>query len=487
MKLMEFVINLAIGGGDKSAKEISKIQSEANAAGSSLGNLEAKARLAGIRIGDGMRSAAKSLAILGAAGVAAGATIFKLAQDTADAADELQDFATLNKVSAELVQELGYSAIQNGSSMEDAKASIQGLGKVIGEAMTGVGRGAKMFDKFGISLKNSDGSAKTFEDVLGSVADKMAGMSEQESIAMASKLGISQNMVTLLRNGADGLEAIREEQRKYGIVTTDQLEKTNEFTGTMKGLTQFMNYLKMTIGIAVIPVFQQFIKQVMDSAGGAEGLKTKAAEFAAKLSDALPHILAVASALATVAIKGAEVSGWVAGAVGGWDNFSYALIGIKALSASGLLVPLIKSVWSLNGALLANPIALVAVAIVAALGLIWYNWDSITAKMKQAWNGVGTFFKSVVDKIISYWDAFKARFVDGINSVISMANELPFVDVAPIQGGTTTTANPATNQTGGNNYTNNVTVNATTAQAVDRALSPNFARQASTASFGGVA
>ena len=199
MKLMEFVINLAIGGGDKAAKEIAKIQSEANAAGSSLSHLESKARLAGMRIGDGMKSAAKSIAVMGAASIAAGGYMFNLAKDVADAADELQDFAALNNVSAELIQELGYSAIQNGSSMEDAKASIQGLGKVIGEAMTGVGRGAKMFDKFGISIKNSDGSAKSFEDILGSVADKMAGMSEQESIAMASKLGISQNMVTLLR------------------------------------------------------------------------------------------------------------------------------------------------------------------------------------------------------------------------------------------------------------------------------------------------
>ena len=50
---------------------------------------------------------------------------------------------------------------------------------------------------------------------------------------------------------------------------------------------------------------------------------------------------------------------------------------------------LIASVWSFTAALLANPITWVVVgivALIAALILLWQNWDSVTAFLQNAWN-----------------------------------------------------------------------------------------------------
>ncbi|PHS34897.1 MAG: phage tail tape measure protein [Alkaliphilus sp.] len=60
------------------------------------------------------------------------------------------------------------------------------------------------------------------------------------------------------------------------------------------------------------------------------------------------------------------------------------LTGVKAMPG------LIASVWSFTAALLANPITWVVIgiiALIAALVLLWQNWDSVVSFLSGAWNG----------------------------------------------------------------------------------------------------
>lgn len=99
---------------------------------------------------------------------------------------------------------------------------------------------------------------------------------------------------------------------------------------------------------------------------------------------------------------------------------------------------LIASVWSFTAALLANPITWVVigiVALIAALILLWQNWDSVTAFLQNAWNTACSKitaglewlkqgFQSIMDwigeKIAWFGEAGRrlvTTFVDGIKSV----------------------------------------------------------------------
>ena len=99
---------------------------------------------------------------------------------------------------------------------------------------------------------------------------------------------------------------------------------------------------------------------------------------------------------------------------------------------------LIASVWSFTAALLANPITWVVigiVALIAALILLWQNWDSVTAFLQNAWDTACSKitaglewlkqgFQSIMDWIgeKSAWFGEAGRrlvttFVDGIKSV----------------------------------------------------------------------
>ena len=99
---------------------------------------------------------------------------------------------------------------------------------------------------------------------------------------------------------------------------------------------------------------------------------------------------------------------------------------------------LIASVWSFTAALLANPITWVVigiVALIAALILLWQNWDSVTAFLQNAWDTACSKitaglewlkqgFQSIMDwigeKIAWFGEAGRrlvTNFVDGIKSV----------------------------------------------------------------------
>ena len=99
---------------------------------------------------------------------------------------------------------------------------------------------------------------------------------------------------------------------------------------------------------------------------------------------------------------------------------------------------LIASVWSFTAALLSNPITWVVigiVALIAALILLWQNWDSVTAFLQNAWDTACSKitaglewlkqgFQSIMDwigeKIAWFGEAGRrlvTTFVDGIKSV----------------------------------------------------------------------
>ena len=99
---------------------------------------------------------------------------------------------------------------------------------------------------------------------------------------------------------------------------------------------------------------------------------------------------------------------------------------------------LIASVWSFTAALLAHPITWVVigiVALIAALILLWQNWDSVTAFLQNAWDTACSKitaglewlkqgFQSIMDwigeKIAWFGEAGRrlvTTFVDGIKSV----------------------------------------------------------------------
>lgn len=170
----------------------------------------------------------------------------------AEGLDDLGDFAERENVAIEMVQELGHAAQLNGSSIEALKASISGVNKSLGEAALGVGRAAMVFQKLGLEAKKADGSVKTFDELLYEVADKMDGMSRQEQIAMAEKLGIDRSLIPMLRKGRAEIQKLREEAQAF-VATEADAAKAGALMDSLDRTRFILGALGRYIAVAFMP------------------------------------------------------------------------------------------------------------------------------------------------------------------------------------------------------------------------------------------
>ena len=88
-------------------------------------------------------------------------------------------------------------------------------------------------------------------------------------------------------------------------------------------------------------------------------------------------------------------------------NFVLSLVSMarQAITTAVTAMPgLIASVWSFTAALLANPITWIIVgivALVAALVLLWQNWDAVVAWIQNAWSAFVNGIKAGFDWIVN--------------------------------------------------------------------------------------
>lgn len=83
------------------------------------------------------------------------------------------------------------------------------------------------------------------------------------------------------------------------------------------------------------------------------------------------------------------------------------------VTAATALPGLIAGVWSFTAALLANPITWIVIAIVAliaALILLWQNWDTVTAFVQNVWNAACAKISAGIEWVKQGFQSFVAFF-----------------------------------------------------------------------------
>lgn len=206
----------------------------------------------------------ESATTIGSLFTGAAAGIGLLVQGVAASMGDIASFAELNDVSARSVAALGKIAAENDGSLEGMKSTIQSLNKTIGEAAIGVGRGAMTFEKLGLQAKRADGSVKTVDDLLGEVADKMQGLSRQEQIAMAEKLGIDPQFVKVLEKGAENLAKLREEAELLNPFTEEDYQLADQVDKLfLKAKATLGTFTKM-LGVSLLPTVKEVLQNYLE-------------------------------------------------------------------------------------------------------------------------------------------------------------------------------------------------------------------------------
>ncbi len=234
-------------------------------ANASIGKTEEKAQGLASKLGNGIKTAAKWGAAIGAGAAAAGGAMFAAANKTAAYADEIDKLSERTGINIEELQRWKYAAGQSGADIGKLEVGI----KKLSESMVLAGEGSKKnvegFNKLNISL--DDLKNKSQEDIFAEVMKSLADMPEgAERNALGNQLlGKSYTeLLPLLNAGSGGMEDLMKRADELGIVMSEDMVKANVTYGdTLDDAKQVLGAFGMQITNGFLPILQQILDWVM--------------------------------------------------------------------------------------------------------------------------------------------------------------------------------------------------------------------------------
>lgn len=211
----------------------------------------------------------KFVGLLGAAAIA-GTTkkIIEFGASIGDVADRLG-------VGTEFLQKFQYAASQNGVASNEASIALQRFTRRVAEAKAKGGPLKETLDRLGISLNDSQGNAKSSEQVFqdfGKALSRMSDPADKLRTAFQFLDTEGAKLTQLFRDGVPTIAEYGKEAEKLGlIVKDDQVKALQEASGAMEEMGKsFMGFLAtgakpISIAIkglsAMLNSFTAFIKE----------------------------------------------------------------------------------------------------------------------------------------------------------------------------------------------------------------------------------
>ena len=222
---------------------------------------------------------AVAITALGAAAVATGKKLWDMANETAKAGDEIDKQSQKLGVSAENYQKLSYAMERCGADVDDFKKGAANISKSLASVADGADESATAIGQLGVSLKKTDGTMRSTEDVLLDTIAALADMDDEtERNAAANEIfGKSyQELAPLLNSGADGIRELMDEAEQYGMVMSDDAVKASAaFEDSLTKLKGTLGGIKNNLGAALLTPLTTLVDGFSDLAAGVDGSEQK--------------------------------------------------------------------------------------------------------------------------------------------------------------------------------------------------------------------
>ena len=185
-------------------------------------------------------------------------------QRTADKFNDLGDVVSrVGNATVKELDRLGYVAELTGSDANTATASFENLSRTIGEAAQGIGRGAQVFEKLGLSAKDAQGNVKTTTQVLDEIKIKIKDLSKAEQSAYIQRLGLDRSMIGMLTS--DTTEIIDQYNKRteaLGINVDEAAELGAKYNDAIKVTKRGFDDIITAFVLRVLPSITTAIERV---------------------------------------------------------------------------------------------------------------------------------------------------------------------------------------------------------------------------------
>ena len=126
-------------------------------------------------------------------------------------------------VSTDFLQSIGRMAVKFGGQSEDANNALMKLAETIGQARTEGGEAEKKFARFGVALYDTNGQAKTTEEIFKDIANRYRDSSDaatKAALALEFFGKTGRNINNILGEGAEGIDTYTKNMMKLGLIAS---------------------------------------------------------------------------------------------------------------------------------------------------------------------------------------------------------------------------------------------------------------------------
>tara|TARA_R110002020_G_scaffold122857_8_gene278788 strand:+ start:915 stop:2894 length:1980 start_codon:yes stop_codon:yes gene_type:complete len=372
---------------------------------------------------DKLRGMRGSFLAVGAAGGAVVGALGLAIKSFAQTGDEIQKMSFRTAIGTEVLSEYKFALEQSGSSIDGFEKAIKRMSSFVLDGRDGLTTTTDALDRLGISVLDLEGLSPEQAFVLLSAA--LANVNDdlnQAALAQDIFGRAGTTLLPLLAQGADGIEALREEARELGIVfdqdMADSAARVIDAQNTMR---------KSTLGLQM--AFAEHLAPALSATLETMGKVISAVSRFAKENPVLTQALgAMAITVGTLALGIAGLG---------------IAIPIAATMMAGLGVATAGTALSFIGLNVATGGLVIAIgAIVTAIVLLLLNWKEVVRAIKvginfmigafETWaNGVVIMVNKVIDGINKLGGVFGKEIdqitevkIDRLNTAVEEAAEV---------------------------------------------------------------
>lgn len=183
------------------------------------------------------------------------------------------------------------------------------------------------------SLKNISRQSKTPQADMLNLADQFGNMSAAAAEIRGQSMGFDEGTIKLLRKGRAGVQGLLEQQKKLGLTTQEQVDKSKKYNQQLRGLGVQFGAMTADLGMALMPAMEKFI-----------GWLSKFSSWVSDNKEAIFDVFAVLGAVVTAKLLPAMIRLAIANTVA----FAPIIAGIAIVT--GLILVVSDLIGYFNGA-----------------------------------------------------------------------------------------------------------------------------------------
>jgi hypothetical protein len=246
--------------------DASGVQKAVSIAKGSLGQLQKQ-------VTDLQSLSARVMPVLGidALGLSAGAAVVSigaLVKAAADYGDQLDNMSQRTGIAVESLARLNHAAKLSDTTTEALGKGMTFLSGLVVSAANGTKESAALFEKYGVAVRNTDGSVRDINEVLYDLADIFAALPDgTNKTALAveffgKKMGAE--LIPLLNQGSAGLKALGDEAERLGLVIgAEQAKAAADFNDNLDRMAALSRASAVAMGSALIPAINTFLQKLV--------------------------------------------------------------------------------------------------------------------------------------------------------------------------------------------------------------------------------